>query len=150
MIKILFAPAKNSPSANFALLVLRVWIGVEMMVVHGVDKLMNFSTAAQDFPDPLGVGHSASLALAVFAEVFASVLLVFGLFTRLGALVLIIDMTVAFVFVHKCALTGSNSGELAFLYLLGYVVVFLAGPGRVSGDKILFGKIPAVPARPKS
>ena len=150
MIKKLFAPAKNSPSANFALLVLRVWIGVEMMVVHGVDKMMNFSTAAQDFPDPLGIGHSASLALAVFAEVFASLLLVLGLFTRLGALVLIIDMTVAFVFVHKCALTGSNSGELAFLYLLGYVVVFLAGPGRVSGDKILFGKIPAGPSRSKS
>jgi putative oxidoreductase len=150
MIKILFAPAKNSPSANFALLVLRVWIGVEMMVVHGVDKLMSFTTTAQDFPDPLGVGHTASLALAVFAEVLVSMFLVIGLFTRLAALVLIIDMTVAFVFVHKCALTGSNSGELAFLYLLAYVVVFLAGPGRVSADKILFGKIPAGPARSKS
>jgi putative oxidoreductase len=150
MIKILFAPAKNSPSANFALLVLRVWIGVEMMVVHGVDKLMSFTTTAQDFPDPLGIGHTASLALAVFAEVIASMLLVFGLFTRLAALVLIIDMTVAFVSVHKCALTGSNNGELAFLYLLAYVVVFLAGPGRVSADKILFGKIPAGPARSKS
>jgi len=150
MIKLLFAPAKNSPSANFALLILRVWIGVEMMVVHGVDKLMNFSTAAQDFPDPLGVGHAASLALVVFAEVFASMFLVVGLFTRLAAMTLIIDMTIAFIFVHKGALTGSNSGELAFLYLLVYVVVFLAGPGRVSADKILFGKIPAGPVRSKS
>jgi putative oxidoreductase len=150
MIKILFAPAKNSPSANFALLVLRVWIGVEMMVVHGVDKLMNFSTYAQDFQDPLGVGRTASLALVIFAEVVASMFLVAGLFTRLAALVLIIDMTVAFVFVHKCALSGSNNGELAFLYLLAYVVLFLAGPGRVSADKILFGKIPAGPSRSKS
>ena len=150
MIKILFAPAKNSPSANLALLVLRVWIGVEMMVVHGVDKLMSFTTTAQDFPDPLGVGHTASLALAVFAEVLVSMFLVVGLVTRLAALVLIIDMTVAFVCVHKCALSGSNSGELAFLYLLAYVVLLLAGPGRVSADKILFGKIPAGPSRSKS
>lgn len=147
MIKTLFAPAKNSPSANFALLILRLWIGVEMMVLHGIDKLMNFTTASPDFPDPLGIGHTASLALAVFAEVFASMLLILGLFTRFAALVLITDMTVAFVYVHKGALSGEHSGELAFLYLLTYVVIFLAGPGRVSADKIFFGTIPAGTSR---
>jgi putative oxidoreductase len=147
MIKLIFAPAKNSPSANFALLVLRLWIGVQMMVLHGVDKLMNFTTASPDFPDPLGIGHTASLALAVSAEVFASMLLILGLFTRFAALVLITNMTVAFVYVHKGALSGEHSGELAFLYLLAYVVIFLAGPGRVSADKIFFGKNPAGPSR---
>jgi putative oxidoreductase len=49
-------------------------------------------------------------------------------------------MAVAFVCVHKGTLTGEHSGELAFLYLMGYVVLFLAGPGRASADKILFGK----------
>src|SRR5271170_2510500 len=98
MIKTLFAPAKNSSSANFALLVLRLWIGVQMMVVHGVEKLMNFSATASDFPDPLGIGRTAGLALVIFAEVLGSVFLILGLFTRLAALVLIIDMSVAFIF----------------------------------------------------
>jgi putative oxidoreductase len=146
MIKKIFAPAKNSPSANFALLVLRIWIGMEMIAVHGFDKLINFTTAASDFPDPLGIGHNASLSLSILAEVFASVLLIFGLFTRLGALILIINMAVAFVLVHKCALKGPQSGELAFVYLLAYVILFLAGPGRVSADKILFGKMQTRPA----
>jgi putative oxidoreductase len=140
MIRKIFAPAKNSPSANFALLVLRVWIGVEMIAVHGFDKLINFTTVSPDFPDPLGIGHTASLSLSVLAEVFASVLLILGLFTRLGALILAINMTVAFVLIHKYALKGPQSGELAFLYLLVYMVLFLAGPGRVSADKIFFGK----------
>jgi putative oxidoreductase len=146
MIQKFFAPAKNSTSTNFALLILRLWIGVEMMVLHGVDKLINFTTASPDFPDPLGIGRTASLTLVVFAEVFASLLLVVGLFTRFAALVLMIDMTVAFVFVHKGALSGEHSGELPFLYLLVYLMLFLAGPGRVSADKIFFGKNPAAPS----
>ncbi|MEJ0088973.1 MAG: DoxX family protein [Limisphaerales bacterium] len=140
MIKKIFSPAKNSPSANLALLVLRLWIGLQMLIVHGIDKLSNFNGIAPHFPDPFGIGHTASLGLSVFAEFFVSLLIIMGLFTRLSALLLIINMTVAFIGVHKAALTGEHSGELAFLYLMGYVVLFVAGPGRVSADKFLFGK----------
>jgi len=147
MIKHLLAPAKNSASANLALLVLRLWIGSQMLLVHGIDKFATFKATAPNFPDPLGIGHTASLGLAVFAEVFVSPLIVLGLFTRFSALVLIINMTVAFVCVHKSALTGDNSGELAFLYLLAYVVLFLAGPGRISADKLLFGGKAISPGR---
>jgi putative oxidoreductase len=142
MIKKIFAPAKNSPSANFALFVLRIWIGLEMLLIHGMDKLTHFSTYAPKFLDPFGIGSTASLALSVFAEFFVSILIIFGLFTRWSALVLIINMTVAFIGVHRGALSGTGNGELAFLYLMAYVVLFLAGPGRVSADKILFGKSP--------
>jgi putative oxidoreductase len=141
MIKKIFAPAKNSDSANFALLVLRLWIGFEMLLVHGLDKFQNFKQVAPHFPDPFGIGSTASLALSVFAEFFVSMLIILGLFTRWSALVLIINMTVAFLGVHKGALSGQ--GELAFLYLMAYVVLLLAGPGRFSADKILFGKNPA-------
>jgi putative oxidoreductase len=147
MIKKLLAPGKNSAATNIALLVLRLWVGLEMLLLHGFDKFANFKTIAPNFPDPLGIGHTTSLALAVFAEVFVSSLIVLGLFTRLGALVLIIDMIVAFVFVHKLALSGEHGGELAFLYLLVYVVLFVAGPGRISADKIFFGRTQAGPSR---
>jgi putative oxidoreductase len=146
MIKKIFAPAKNSGSANFALFVLRVWIGLEMCLLHGADKLMHFSQYAAHFVDPFGIGATASLSMSLFAEFFASLLLVLGLFTRFGALVLVINMTVAFITGHGGKLTGEHSGELAFVYLLVYVVIFLAGPGRFSADKLLFGKNPT--ARP--
>jgi putative oxidoreductase len=140
MIKTIFAPAKNSASANIALLVLRLWIGLEMLLVHGIEKLTAFKATAPNFPDPLGIGHTASLGLTVFAEVFVSALIVLGLFTRIAALILGIELAVAFVCIHKTILMGEHSGELAFLYLMGYAVLFLAGPGRVSADKVLFGK----------
>jgi putative oxidoreductase len=140
MLKKIFAPGNNSGAANWGLLMLRLWIGLSMLLNHGVEKLKNFSDTAPNFPDPLGIGHTASLALAVFAEFFVSLFLIFGLVTRWSALVLAIDMAVAFIAVHKTALSGQGSGELAFMYLMGYVTLLLAGPGSFSVDKALFGK----------
>jgi putative oxidoreductase len=140
MLRKLFAPGNNSGAVNFGLFVLRLWIGFAMLLNHGADKLKHFSDTAPNFPDPLGIGHTASLALAVFAEFFVSLFVIFGLVTRWSALVLAIDMTVAFIGVHKTALTGQGNGELAFLYLMGYVTLLLAGPGSFSVDKALFGK----------
>jgi putative oxidoreductase len=147
MLKKLFAPGNNSGAASLGLLVLRLWIGFAMLLNHGVEKLQNFSDTAPHFPDPLGIGHPASLGLAVFAEFFVSLFVIFGLVTRWSALVLAIDMAVAFVAVHKGALSGQGSGELAFLYLMGYVTLLLAGPGRFSVDKVLFGKGGSRPAK---
>jgi putative oxidoreductase len=117
-----------------ALLALRLWLGLSMLLLHGWDKLTGFTQMAPQFPDPLGIGSHASLALSVLAEALCSVLLVLGLFTRLAALGLIINLGVAFWFVHGHALTGAHSGELAFVYLAGYVALFLAGGGRLSLD----------------
>ena len=140
MLKKIFSPGINSDAVNAGLLALRVWVGLAMLVNHGVDKLRHFSDTAPNFPDPLGIGHSASLGLAVFAEFFVSLFVIFGLLTRWSALVLATDMVVAFIGVHKGALTGQGSGELAFMYLMGYVTLLLAGPGSFSVDKVIFGK----------
>ncbi|MEI9960626.1 MAG: DoxX family protein [Limisphaerales bacterium] len=119
---------------------LRVWIGLTMLLLHGFGKLKGFTDIAPGFPDPLGIGHTASLALAVSAEALASVLLVLGLVTRLGALMLVVNMSVAFFMAHHGKLAGDHNGEMAFVYLMGYVVLLLAGGGSFSADKALFGK----------
>jgi putative oxidoreductase len=86
------------------------------------------------FADPLGIGKMPSLALATFAEVFCAVLIILGLFARPAALALAINMGVAFAIVHKHAFKGPASGELAWIYLGGFIVLFLAGAGRFSID----------------
>jgi putative oxidoreductase len=138
MLKKLFAPGNDSFWTSLALLALRVWLGMTMLINHGVGKLTTFSEKASTFPDPLGVGHTTSLVLVVFAEVFASMLLIMGFVTRFAALVLIINLAVAFFVVHKASLSGNHSGELAFIYLAGYAALLLAGAGRVSVDKAVF------------
>jgi putative oxidoreductase len=140
MIKKIFAPGNDSAMTSFALLVLRLWIGLTMMLHHGLDKLTHFDKYSQHFVNFMGLGPNGSLCLSIFAEFFASALLVLGLLTRFGAVVLTINMSVAFVMVHKMALSGPMPGELAFIYLAVYVTLLLAGAGKFSLDKILFGK----------
>lgn len=127
-------------SVDLALLVLRVWLGLSLLALHGWGKLKGFGGMAASFSDPLGVGNTISLVLAVFAEVFCAALLALGLLTRFAALVLIILMSVAFFLVHGGALSGPGSGEMAFLYLAGFVAIFLAGPGAYAIDRRLGAK----------
>lgn len=125
---------------DLALLILRLWLGLSLLVLHGWTKLSTFQEMSGKFPDPLGVGSTLSLSLAVFGEVVGSLLIVLGLFTRFAALVCAITMGVAFFLVHQMALKGPSSGELAFIYLAGYATLFLAGAGRFAMDS---GKSPA-------
>src|SRR5258706_3116192 len=121
MLKKLFAPGNDSFVTSFGLIIFRIWLGLTLMLNHGLAKLENFKDMSSDFADPLGIGPATSLALVIFAEVFASGLLVLGLATRFASVVLIVNMGVAFFMVHKHSLSGQHSGELAFIYLAGYV-----------------------------
>jgi len=61
-------------------LVLRVVLGLSMFYGHGLGKWqMFFGDGEIQFPDPLGVGVSVSLVLAIFAEAICSLLIVGGL-----------------------------------------------------------------------
>jgi putative oxidoreductase len=122
-------------SADAGLLVLRLWLGLSLLLLHGRVKLLGFAELSHKFPDPLGVGSTTSLILAVFAEVLCSALLVMGLVTRFAAFNTAFTMGVAFFLVHKTSLAmGPGSGELAFIYLAGFVTLLIAGPGRFSMD----------------
>lgn len=121
-------------SVDLALLVLRLWLGLSMVLIHGWGKLANLIAGTSKFPDLLGIGATPALLLAIFAEFFCSLFLIIGLWTRLAAVMLAITMSVAFFVAHGAKLSGQGSGELAFVYLAGYVVVLLAGAGKYSID----------------
>ena len=145
IVRCLFAPEASGPLTTKALLVLRLWLGLTILLNHGWDKLAHFSEKADKFPDVTGLGSAVSLGLAVFAEFFCGALLVLGLLTRFAALMLSITMGVAFSMAHKFALSGPRSGELAFIYLAGFVAILIAGPGGCSADACLFRKPSAPP-----
>lgn len=122
-------------STDAALLLLRVWLGLSMALLHGWGKLGGLLGGTAKFPDILGIGATPALVLTIFAEFFCALLLVAGLWTRLAAFFLVVTMSVAFFMAHGAKLTGQGSGELAYIYLAGYVVLLLAGAGKYSVDK---------------
>lgn len=123
-------------STNLGLLILRVSLGVSMLVLHGYGKMMKFSATAKGLPNPFSLPGEVNAGLAVFAEVFCSALLIAGFLTRFASLMLAITMATAFFMVHKGSLTpGPGSGELAMVYLVGYVALLFTGAGRYSVDR---------------
>jgi uncharacterized membrane protein YphA (DoxX/SURF4 family) len=44
-------------------------------------------------------------------------------------------MGVAFIAIHRGALTGEHSGELAYLYLVAFVVLAIMGSGRFAAER---------------
>lgn len=119
---------------DVGLLVLRVGLGLSMLLLHGWPKVQGLGEKAASFPDPLGVGPAMSLNLVVFAETLCALLLVVGLAARFALIPLVITMAVAFFVIHGGALSGEGNGEMAFLYLAGFVALLIAGPGRYSFD----------------
>lgn len=135
LMKRLFTTNYNHRSLDIALLILRLGIA-GLMLTHGMSKLNTLlDGGAIQFADPFGVGATASLALAVFAEVFCSFLLVLGLATRLAVLPLIVTMLVALLTVHANDPIGKQ--EPALHYLLVYVVLLITGAGSISFDKLI-------------
>ncbi len=130
----LFGKAQNNSLLSSALLLLRVAVGI-LMMTHGWGKLSNFSAISESFPDPIGVGSQMSLMLAVAAEFFGSILLIFGFLTRLVVIPLAFTMAIAFFVIH--AADPLQVKELALFYLIIYVFLFMSGPGEYSLDNFL-------------
>ena len=127
-------------SADVALLLLRVWHGAALLLLHGWGKITGFSAMADKFLDPFGLGKTPSLALATVGEVVCSTLIVLGLFTRVAALGSAATMATAFWFAHGGRLTGTGNGELPFVYLGVFLALFTAGGGKYSLDAKLGAK----------
>lgn len=126
---------KITGATDIALLIARVGIAV-LMLTHGVPKLMMLlSGDPVQFPSVLGLGAELSLGLAVFAEVFCSLLVLAGFTTRLATIPLILTMLVAVFFIH--ASDPFAKQESALQYLLAYVVLLFTGSGRYSIDYLL-------------
>ncbi len=116
---------------NIAMLLLRLTMGL-LMMSHGYQKLLDFAETKNTFMNFMGLGSSMSLALVIFAEFFCALFLILGLLTRGVVVPLVITMFVALYKAHNLDFMGD--GEMATLYLGGFLTLLILGPGRVSVD----------------
>jgi putative oxidoreductase len=131
--KALFATDTASVSTSYGLLVLRL-AGLSLFLKHGWEKLSGYSTMVQHFPDPIHVGAHAGLAFALLSDGICSVLVLIVLATRPAAVVILINLLVAFSFVHHAAYFSNPHVELVVLLLLIFATLLFTGPGRFSVD----------------
>jgi putative oxidoreductase len=120
----------------FARSLLRI-VAALLFTCHGLQKLLGIfggiggKSAAASFP--------SLFWLAAILETIGGLLIGLGLFTRPVAFLLCGEMAVAYFRAH--APHGlwpiQNGGELAVLYCFIYLLLFTAGPGPISLDRLI-------------
>ncbi|MGH2642997.1 MAG: DoxX family protein, partial [Chitinophagaceae bacterium] len=110
-------------------------VGFLIMYNHGLMKLEHFSEIAPRFANPLHIGSYLSFLLVLFAEIICGPLLVLGLFTRWASIPLIIEMLVLIFMVENQH--GLSGVELPLHLLIGFIVVLILGPGKISLDGLI-------------
>lgn len=116
-------------------LVLRILLAV-LILFHGVSKLIGGVGFISGMLTKAGL-PGAIAYLVYIGEVIAPLLILFGVFTRAAALVVVVNMIVALLLVHTSQFftindTGGWALELQAMYLGGAAVVALLGAGRHS------------------
>lgn len=130
--------------AGFAPLIVRVIVGI-IMVAHGWQKLTMMSPAGfgQQMLAPLGVPAPTLMGYVVtFVELVGGILLILGLFSRLAALLLTINLAFAILLVKVniglIAPPEMGAGaELDLALIAGFLTILFAGPGALSLDRAL-------------
>lgn len=135
--RFLFPPKTYSTTTSWLLLLARIIFGIFLMT-HGIAKWSNFEALSTTFADPLGVGHQTSLILAIFGEVFCSLGFIFGALYRLALIPMIFTMCIAFFVIHSG--DPFSAKELPLVYIVIFVLMFVAGPGDYSVDRFVAGK----------
>ena len=133
--KRLFQVGAREEYVNLLLLIMRLSIAV-FMLTHGWPKFSRLLEGGEiQFGDPIGLGPAVSLILVVFAEFLCSVLIGIGLGTRLATIPLMTTMIVAAFVAHSSDPFGRK--EVALLYLIYYITLFVLGSGKYSIDYLL-------------
>lgn len=139
MLKRLLFPAKPDGTAISAiLLIARIVFGI-LLMNHGIQKWSNFQELSGIFPDPLGIGSPLSLGLAIFGELACSMAFIIGFLYRLAMIPMVFTMGVAFFVIH-----GNDpfaTKELAFVYLVVFILMYIIGPGKFAVDHRIGKKI---------
>ena len=116
---------------DFALAILRIGFS-GVMLTHGIPKINMLLDNPSGFSDPIGIGATATLILAILAEVIAPLFVLIGLKTRIAAIPVILTMATATFVFHANDPFGVK--EKAILFMIAFIVIALAGAGKYSVD----------------
>lgn len=128
----------NDVSYSLAALLIRLLVAATLLP-FGIKKFVSRNDV-REFPSVFGLSWKTSFYLAMFAEICAPVCLIFGFFTRIAALGGMANMGIAYwKYIHFPAHKNDPYYYAPALpILLGFIVVFIVGPGACSLDFLMF------------
>jgi putative oxidoreductase len=122
--------------SDWALLVFRVLLSVQMIYVHGIKK---FSEAPEEVPNPFQMPAMLVYVYAILSSVFFPVLTALGLFTRISAAAVLLTTLIGYFFVHGA--DDASVRDVPYMYSVSFLLVLILGPGRFAADTWLYAKL---------
>lgn len=129
-----------------SVLLIRVIVGA-VFLSEGIQKFL--------FPDALGIGRFIKIGIPApqffapfvgIVEIIFGFLLLIGLFTRIAAIPLIINISVAIISTKIPILINEGFWKMAheartdFSMLFGLIFIFIVGSGKYSFDYLIYRK----------
>lgn len=130
----LFPQPTDSKGFSLLLLCLRLFFGL-MFLLHGLEKVYNYTELCFVFPDPMNIGSEISLLFVIFAEMLCSIGFMAGALFRLSMIPMLVVMITAFFHIHGASIV---QGELAFIYLMVFIMMYISGPGQYAVDAKIY------------
>jgi putative oxidoreductase len=118
---------------NIALLLIRIVFAGSMLYGHGLSKFYRLIEGNLSFTNPIGIGEAPTLVLAVFSEFLAPLFILIGYKTKIFSFFPAATMFVAAFIVHLSDPFARK--EKAILFLIGFIVIMMMGPGKYSIDR---------------
>jgi len=153
-IRKLYGSAVNAASLLHSpfLLAVRLYWGWQL-IQSGWGKLHNLPKVTEFFTS-LGLPMPGLMAVFISCvEFFGGIFFALGLLSRLTALILTVNMIMAYVIADREALLSflSDPDKFAaaapFVFLVASVIVLIFGPGKISLDSLLLRRYPYPVAR---
>lgn len=142
MIKKIFSVQEHSAQITVSLLIMRVIIGSAFMF-HGWGKIQNpAGWLPEGGPMPISPFFQTLAAISEFCGGAAMILGFLNRLANFGIGVTMSTATYLHLIVRKdpfVSMTGGPSFELALVFLGFAVMLLLAGPGKLSVDRLIFG-----------
>ncbi|HEY4374025.1 MAG TPA: DoxX family protein [Burkholderiales bacterium] len=120
---------------NIGKLILRLTVGV-LILFHGIAKVLHPDMLAPIMKNVASLGLPGPFAYAVYlGEVLGPLLIILGVFARLGGVLVVINMIFALILSHTpqlltLAKNGGYGLELQAFYLFCGLTVAILGSGR--------------------
>jgi putative oxidoreductase len=129
------SPTSAKSSDDLGKLILRGALAA-LILFHGISKLMGGIDFISGMVSKAGL-PPAFAYLVYVGEVVAPLMVLFGVWTRVAALVIAINMLVAVLLVHTgefftLSKTGGWALELQAMFFIAAIVIALQGAGRYS------------------
>jgi putative oxidoreductase len=120
---------------NWALLVFRILVAVELFRVHGMKKLRGNDGKLEIVPNPLGLPQALNNLVATFSDIMVPALLILGIATRLVILPTIGVTAIGYFVVHRKAPLAIR--EVPYMYTVILLYLLVTGPGTIAVDHYL-------------